>query len=324
MKTRKGILTLLVCFIMVGVMFSSICNGNIINANKNQVSEKITNLKNHETNQATEYWALLVAVGVYYKHPDQNRESMLEAVDDLYSSLLDSPNWQADHIHVLKASQATTLNLIKELIWLILNEDSDDYSLVYITTHGGPLTRNGAPWDVPPKDESDGDDEVLAMYYGFERYDHITDDMLNFFFRLLKSKGLCVIIDSCYSGGFDDSIKNNNLIKSNEQKVITKNSIAKNFEAVKYTHGMVGELTAQGRIVLMSCEEEELSYSSYFSNFLISGFDGWADLTGNLDGINSAEEAFDFAYPWVIISSYGNQHPTIADQYPGEFPVTYN
>jgi hypothetical protein len=324
MKTKKGILALLVCFIMVGVMFSSICNGNMINANKNQISEKITNLKNHESNQATECWALLVAVGVYYKHPDMNRESMLDAVDNLYSSLLDSPNWQADHIHTLKGSQATTLNLIKELIWLILNEDSDDYSLVYITTHGGPLTRNGAPWDIPPKDEADGDDEVLAMYYGFERYDHVTDDMLNFFFRLLKSKGLCVIIDSCYSGGFDDTIKNYNLIKSNEQNVVTKNSIARNFEAVKYTQGMVEELAAQGRIVLMSCGEEELSYNSYFSDYLTSGFNGWADFSGNLDGINSAEEAFDFAYPWTVISSNGNQHPTIADQFPGEFPITYN
>ena len=267
---------------------------------------------------------MLVAVGVYYKHPDQNRESMLDAVDNLYNSLLDSPNWQSDHIQVLKGGQATTFNLIRELIWLILNEDKDDYCLVYITTHGGPLTRNGMPWDAPPKDESDGDDEVLAMYYGFERYDHVTDDMLNFFFRFLQSKGLCVIVDSCYSGGFDDTIRGFNNLKLTKQITGIKTPTEKNFEAKKYTEGMVEELAAQGRIVLMSCQEEELSYNSYFSDYLISGFNGWADFTGNLDGINSAEEAFDFAYPWVVLTTLGDQHPTISDKYPGEFTVTFS
>jgi hypothetical protein len=303
-------------------MFSSIGNGAKIN--EKFISEDISNFNNYEFNKGTEYWALLVAVGIYYNNPDQNRPSMLDAVDNLYSSLLDSPNWQSDHIHVLKGGQATTFNLIRELIWLIRNEDKDDYSLVYITTHGGPLRKNGMPWDAPPRDEIDGDDEVLAMYYGFERFDHVTDDMLNFFFRFLQSKGLCVIVDSCYSGGFDDTIKGNNPLNYNKEKIGFKTSIAKNFDAKKYTQGMVEDLAAQGRIVLMSCQEEELSYNSYFSDYLISGFNGWADFTGNLNGINSAEEAFDFAYPWVVFVTLGDQHPTISDRYQGEFAVTYN
>jgi len=308
---------LLISFTFVGALFSSICIGTQIKVSENQTVKKISNIKNSES-RGTEYWALLVAVGVYYNHPDMNRQSMLDAVDNLYSTLLDSPNWQADHIHVLKAGQATTFNLIKELIWLILSEDSDDYSFIYITTHGGPLTRNGQPWDVPPKDETDGDDEVLAMYYGFERFDHFTDDMLNFFLRFMKSKGICVMIDSCYSGGFDDSFK------SNGKQMVSKNAILRNFESRKYVQGMVGELSAQGRVVLMSCGEEELSYSSYFSDYITSGFGGWADLTGNLDGINSAEEAFNFAYPWVVILTMGDQHPTILDRYTGEIPITYS
>ena len=72
----------------------------------------------------------------------------------------------------------------------------------------------------------------------------------------------------------------------------------------------------------MSCEESELSYGTDFSNYLISGFQGWGDMFGNGDGINSAEESFAFAQWWVEL--YGNQIPTIADNYPGEFPVTYN
>jgi hypothetical protein len=257
---------------------------------------------------------LLVAVGVYYNNPDQDRPTMLEAVDNMYSSLLSSPNWQADHIHVLKASQATTFNLIKELLWLIRNEKKGDMVLLYITTHGTPLrTLDGLPMDLPPKDEADGDDEALVMYYGFDRwYDYFTDDMLKFFLRFLQSDGLCMIIDSCFSGGFNDPIateKNNEIETSREEE---------------FTKGFLDDIAAEGRVVMMSCQEEEYSYGSLFSDLIIEGFNGWADLLGNNDGINSAEESFEFAYPWVVLFSEGKQHPTGVDSYPGEFPVTYN
>jgi len=75
---------------------------------------------------------------------------------------------------------------------------------------------------------------------------------------------------------------------------------------------------------MMSCQEEEYSYGSTFSDLVIEGFNGWADLLGNNDGINSAEESFAFAYPWVVLFSEGKQHPTVVDDYPGDFPVTYN
>jgi hypothetical protein len=87
---------------------------------------------------------------------------------------------------------------------------------------------------------------------------------------------------------------------------------------------MAEELAAKGRVVLMSSGEEQKSYSSIFSDLLTFGFMGEADFEGNKDGINSAEEAFDFAYPLTVYFTYGYQQPTIIDQYEGEFPVTYN
>ena len=304
---------------------------------------KNTSSNSFSENQDTKYWGLIVAVGEYYRHPEQNRPSMLVAADNLYSSLLESPNWQAENIHVLKGSQATATNVIKELIWLIKSADSDDMSLVYITTHGTPLRKNGLPIDLPPKDEADGEDECLIMYYGFENFnDIIIDDTLSFFFGLLQSKGLCVIIDSCYSGGFDDPInikqtqtltklysnfdskKVNGLNKAYEIKQVDNDLNEKNSKVIEFTNDFTEDLAAQGRVVLMSCGEEELSYGSFFSDCIISGFNGLADFTGNHDGINSAEEAFNFAYPLVIIFSGGDQHPTIVDRYQGDFPVTYN
>jgi hypothetical protein len=72
----------------------------------------------------------------------------------------------------------------------------------------------------------------------------------------------------------------------------------------------------------MSCQENELSFGTDFSNLIISGLDGWADATGNGDGINSAQEAFGWAKFWIDLG--GNQHPTEADLFGAEFPLTYS
>ncbi len=311
---KRGFIKLVICIVIVSLMTIPVCNSVSINNDKIKVfteNEK-TEYKGESTD--IEYWALLVGVGVYYNNPDQDRPSMLEAVDDLYNVLLSSPNWQADHIHVLKGSQATTFNLIRELIWLIRKEGKGDMTLIYITTHGAPLTnKDGSPIDLPPKDEADGDDEVLVMYYGFERwYDHFTDDMLRFFLKFLQSDGLCLIIDSCFSGGFNDPISTGD------------SSVIKDAKIDAFTRGFLDDIAADGRVVMMSCQENEYSFGSIFSSCIIEGFNGLGDLLGNNDGINSAEESFNFAYPIVIIFTYGNQHPTIVDLYPGDFPVTFN
>jgi len=42
----------------------------------------------------------------------------------------------------------------------------------------------------------------------------------------------------------------------------------------------------------------------------------------SFDGINSAEESFEWAEFWLNWG--GNQHPTILDNFSGEFPVIYS
>ncbi|UCF49591.1 MAG: caspase family protein [Thermoplasmatales archaeon] len=316
MNTYKkgGFIKLVISIVVITLMTIPVCNSVSINFDKINVFTENEKTEYQGDSTSTEYWALLVGVGVYYNNPDENRPSMLEAVDMLYASLLSSPNWQADHIHVLKGSQATLFNLIRELIWLIRKEGRGDMTLLYITTHGyGLKNSDGYPMDLPPKDETDGDDEALVLYYGFDRwYDQITDDMLRFFLKFLQSDGLCMIIDSCFSGGFNDPIATG------------ESSVNKDTKIEEFKRGFLDDIAADGRVIMMSSQEEEYSYGSTFSELLIEGFNGWADLFGNNDGINSAEESFNFAYPWVVIFTGGDQHPTIVDLYPGEFPITYN
>jgi len=304
MKWSLGIIS----FICVVLLVSPACTAGL-----SSLSLKKKNIQTEETTQSN-YWALLFAVGIYENAPDADRPEMLEACDDLYDTLINSPQyWQPSNIHVVKGSQALLQNLIKELLWLRKNSKSEDYVVVYITTHGGQLKRQGLPWDLPPKDEADGSDELLVMYNGFNQwYGIIWDDMLNFFLSIIKCKGLCLIVDSCYSGGFNDSP--NTAIEQHK------------YTAESFVTGFAEDLAAPGRVVLMSCQENEVSYGSDFSDLLISGFQGWADTTtwgasGNNDGIVSAEEAFRMAEFWLNLGY--QQHPTIFDSFSGDFPVTY-
>jgi hypothetical protein len=282
MKWSVGIISI-ICIIL---LISPACTAGL-----SSLALKKKNTQPQQTSQS-QYWALLFAVGTYEGHPDKDRPSMLEACDALYDVLLDSPQyWQASNIHVQKGGQCYLQNLIKELLWLRKNSKSEDYVLIYLTTHGYYLTtKTGSPWDLPPKDEGDATDEFLYMYNGFSTwYGIIWDDLLNFFVSIIKCKGLCLIVDSCYSGGFND---------------------------------LPLPIMKQQRFTAMSCQENEISFGSDFSDLLIIGFAGWADLAGNGDGINSAEEAFALAEFWLEL--YGAQHPTSTDSFAGEFPVTYS
>ena len=225
-------------------------------------------------------WALLIAVGLYAGHPEQNRPSMLEALNNIKDALLSSPCWQEDHVRVIKGGNATVKNILRGFLWLMSVSRKNDFSLVYIATHGFPI-----PVDIPPFDESDGKDEALASYFGFVNPLAILwDDEINFFLSLLESKGVCLIVDSCYSGGFNDA-------------------------------PFFGKMN---RVVLMSCKEDEVSYGSVFSNYIAEGLSGKADC--NHDKVITAEELFNYARERM---EHWLHHPTMCDYYPGDLPVTF-
>jgi len=256
--------------------------------------------------EGTEYWALLVAVGVYADDPQQNRPLMLEEVDDLYDVLLQSGIWSEDHIKVIKGEDATVSNIFSGLRWLDEMEDEDDFSLVFFTSHGAPLS-----YDMFPLDEEDGVDEFLVSYWGFAYPGlYIIDDHLNIMLSRLESQGICLIVDSCYAGGFNDPPfwSKNHLVNFQPLKKETK--------AKEWIEGFGGELSGQKRVVLMASCEDELSYSGGFAPYLIDGLRGYAD--SNMDGIITAEETFYYSEPRT-----SRQNPTMYDGYEGELPLVY-
>jgi hypothetical protein len=104
MKWSLGIIS----FICVVLLVPPACTAGL--------SCLILKKKNTQTQETTQfrYWALLFAVWVYENAPDADRPEMLEAGDDLYDTLINSPQyWQPSNIHVVKGSQTILQNLIK-------------------------------------------------------------------------------------------------------------------------------------------------------------------------------------------------------------------
>jgi hypothetical protein len=257
----------------------------------------------------TEYWGLFISVGIYADDYSQNRPLMLEEVDAFYDVLIESPWWYDDHIRVIKGKNATIRNIINGFKWLDKMEDSNDISVIYITTHGFPVGK-----DIPPFDESDGTDEALVSYWGFAYKNlFIWDDELNFLLNNLESQGVCLIVDSCYAGGFNDPPDWHPTTKTYSFSLNNFNS-KQNDERIKR---FVMNLAGQGRVVLMASCEDEVSYSGGFAPYLIDGLSGYGNL--NDDDIISAEEVFYYVEPRTI-----RQHPTMYDGYPGELPLVKN
>ncbi len=252
----------------------------------------------------TEYWALLVGVGDYAENPEEDRPDMIREVHDLHAQLLQSDWWPEDHIKVITGEDATVVNIIAGLRWLDRMEGKDDISLVYLSTHGFPLDV-----DIPPADEADGVDEALVSYWGFAYPSlFIWDDELNVLLNRLESKGVCLIVDSCYAGGFNDPPK------WNFTGVPATSQYENDLAAEQWVKGFGEDVRGQKRVILMASCEDELSYSGGFGPYVIDGLRGYADT--NSDGIISAEEVFVYAEP-----RSPRQHPTIYDGYDGELPL---
>jgi hypothetical protein len=309
---QNKIVSILVVMLLITTVVSAIGSKGI---NENNVEDHPA-LKDTDiiVEDGTEYWALLVAGGIYANNPAKRLDVMPVVVEKLHNTLLVSEQWGEDHIKVIKWKNATHLNIIKGFRWLDQMEDENDICLIYLTTHGGPLR-----FDIPPLDEEDGMDEILATYGAYlpfknpwtqkpllNPFGFITDDEINYFLNRLESQGICVIVDSCHSGGFNDNW-----------------SCTRKAQSVDFAREFGNDLQGRNRIVMTSVGEEELCYGmNWFTYYLIEGMKGYADSNDN--GVCSAEEAFWYAKPIIRnIDVFPIQmHPRIFDDYPGELSLT--
>ena len=312
MKNKKY--TIIIMLLLVSIS----CFGTLGNI----VGEK-THKNMYNTNNDTEYWALIVGVSKIEGIPEMDIPLKMngQSADELKELLIKSENWKDDHIKILTGEEATTFEIMKGLRWLARNDDEDDICLFYMSSMGLQTSS-----DMFPRDEEDGMDECLLAYNTFKAiiplpWIHLLyDDQINFFLNRLDAEGVCVIIESEYSGGFNDGYQA--LIN---HKILENTDVLRDITNRQYTENITQELKKQGRIVIATCEEyTHLNTNWILIHDIMSGLQGFADV--NKDERVSIEEAFNYASPSFIEKCEreykGSIRPQMFDNYEGELILT--
>jgi hypothetical protein len=305
----KKILGMLVCMLLIIPGF-----GAFTTATR---TESDTQTK--PSNDGTEYWALLVGVNEFKNQPYMTNLSLYTGFPptDLYNLLLASDHWKPDHIRLLTGKNASIFNVLKSFRWMQRMADKDDICLFYLASHGSPSWK-----DVFPHDEKNNETDTLFWMYDTYRTQigkwphciywcfpnklyYLYDDTINRFICNLRCKGVCVIVEACYAGGLDNPAQTTSIVSERMNRFAQK-------------------LSGPGRVVLMACQDDELSNGNFFGYYIMEGLQGFGD--ANADTLCSAEEAFNYSVPktreilWKEFSF--PMHPQIYDSYPGELILT--
>lgn len=263
--------------------------------------------------QTTEkkYWALIIGVGIYKNREDKTVGSIHDA-NNIYNALIKDENWDEDNIKLITGKNATKLNIIRGFQWLRKNEGKNDVSLIYLSSHGGKNE-----FDKFPFSSNSMSYHTFATYKSFiNPFTHITSFELSFLINRLKSQEISVIIDCCYSGGFEElgepKIGLFNILRMIRNKI----------HNILFKLGFLDELQEDGRVILMSSEKDSASWcipskGAFYTMALMESIDkGLGDL--NNDGYISSEEAHIFSKTRInTLGKYG-QRPTIMNNYSKE------
>jgi hypothetical protein len=203
-------------------------------------------------------------------------------------------NWNEEQMIVLQNEYARKEALMDTFDWLITEGvDEDDVVLIFFSFHGSHKS------DTIPFDEPNNMDGFLVTFdFEYEILENgILDDEFGAALDKIPSKNVVVIVESCHAGEMIDGSE---------------------------------DLCGDGRVILTSCTEEELSFFLYrrviglFPYYIFKGMSGFADRNHN--GWISAEELFQYAEMRTIIQSYicsflmhslpYYQHPQMYDGWP--------
>jgi hypothetical protein len=253
----------------------------------------------------TEYYAVLCACS-QYENPKYDLPKIMPAPESklrvLYDALIQTKNWDPDHIILLLNENATKHNITTALETMATQVDSDDIFLFTWSGHGSHIPDvdgDEARWDA-----NDTYDEIICPYDITKVNGNFTnvlsDDDLQYYFSNIHAKGKCLIIESCLSGGLVDQ----NQSQTADCSTI-KNMLA---EADSYSPGETLDVNGNNTIVIMSTLPNTLGLISYttFSPLLYSIAKVITDnkrCDKNNDGVLSAEEVFQQARPKALLQS---------------------
>ena len=212
-------------------------------------------------------------------------------------ALLKRYNWNENQILVLQNEFTKKDDVMGMFDWLITKGvDEDDVVLIFFSFHGSHKQ------DTIPLDEPNQMDGFLVTFdFEFETLENgVLDDEFGAALDRILSENMVVIVESCHSGEMIDGSE---------------------------------DLCGDGRVVLTSCTEEELSFFLYrrviglFPYYMLKGMSGFADKNHN--GWISAEELYQYTEIRTHVQSYVCsflmhslpycQHPQLFDGWPQEY-----
>ena len=213
-----------------------------------------------------ESWAVIVGVSDYL-YSNIIRLPDLHYCDDdaidLFNQL--APTWGESHLKLLTDSQANKTSIQDAILnWLDPLENENDTVLFFFAGQGGQGN------DVAPLDEVDGKDEYICPHDSLtSSYSNdIRDDELEIWLNNLESSKITIILDTCHSGGFIESM--------GSTKIESKISAAEDDGTpVNQNDGFAKDISKSGRVILAACAENENSWEvgyfehSVFSNYIL-------------------------------------------------------
>jgi len=257
--------------------------------------------------------AVIVGVSEYPGSHSPLEYARDDAQDLRTSLLLDPVHWQAENMALLVDAAATKEAISSAIKAMGDAAGPEDVCLFFYAGHGDRSK------DRPPLDEADGLDEYLSTYTEWVRDDEIAD-----WFSGFRSRGVCLILDSCSAGG------------------AMRTAVQGSADGEDYAAEFAAELDLAGRdrraggrglrddrptevVALAACGEAGSSFSSpslrngVFSFFVSEAL--WQpDTDTNGDGWLSAEEVFAYAAPRTTEYS-PDQVAALYDSHSGELPV---
>lgn len=146
--------------------------------------------------------ALLIGID-FYQNNKYNLKGCVNDVNAFYRFLIDKVGFEHAEIKTLVNAEATRINILKHLSWLVFDADAGDKLLFYYSGHGYKIKES-----ADNSDEPDGMDEAICPYdFNWLRETNaiIDDEFYNLFSVVPKEASFVWISDSCHSGDLSES-----------------------------------------------------------------------------------------------------------------------
>lgn len=204
--------------------------------------------------------ALLVGINLY---PDAPLHGCINDVTDMGDFLVESADFDPDHVRLLVDKRATTQNILDRLAWLVADAKPQDQLVFHFSGHGVQLPARNK------KGEVDGLDEAICPV-NFDWEDNVIrdDDFLRIFSALPAGVQLVWISDSCHSGELSRDL----LPPRVKAKVmLPPPDIAWRFRSIEKkgivsSRAAIGKTTPLPGVLISGCKANQTSADAYFGD----------------------------------------------------------